>query len=198
MSRLMALILLLALPAVAAAAPTPPALTDDEQASLEAGKMVVRTGIDDIPWKTMGVIDIDATKAKTWKAILDFDARLAENKPAKSFETYSDVVQGPERIISTRWDLKVLGSDIVYSLHYHYNEADSYLYYVLDETKENDLVRCDGSYQVVDSPVIEGGCRFIYIVDTDSGRKIPESLRVTLAKSGLKDMLEAIKKRAEG
>jgi hypothetical protein len=198
MRTLPILLLTLALAAPAVAAPTPPDLTDAEDAELAAGKMIVRTGIDGVPWKTMGVIDIDATQAATWKAILDFDARLLENKPAKSYDIYSDVNQGAERIISASWDLKVLGSEIAYSLHYHYNEADSYLYYVLDEDKTNDLVRCDGSYQVVDSPVIEGGCRFIYIVDTDSGRKIPESLRVALAKGGLKDMLEAIKKRAEG
>lgn len=198
MRAILALLLTLALPAQAAAAPTPPELNDDEEATLAKGKMIVRTGIDGIPWKTMGVIDIDATKERTWEEILDFDARLFENKPAKAYNIYSDVTQGAERIISASWDLKVLGTDIAYSLHYHYNEADSYLYYVLDEDKDNDLVTCDGSYQVIDSPVVEGGCRFIYIVDTDSGRKIPASLRAALAKGGLKDMLEAIKKRAEG
>lgn len=193
----LALLLTLLLPALAAAAPTPPELSDDEVEQLAKGKMVTRTGVDDIPWKTMGVIDIDATRERTWKEILDFDARLAENKPAKAYDIYSDVVKGAERVISAKWDLKVLGTDITYSLHYHYNEADSYLYYVLDEDKDNDLVRCNGSYQVVDSPVIEGGSRFIYIVDTDSGKRIPESLRVALAKGSLADMLEAIKRRAE-
>jgi hypothetical protein len=192
------LTLALALPALAAAAPAAPELSDDDEATLAGGKMFVRTGIDGIPWKTMGVIDIDANKAKTWEAILDFDARLVEMKAAKAYDIYSDVTQGAEQIISASWDLKVLGTEIAYSLHYHYNETDSYLYYVLDQDKDNDLVTCDGSYQVIDSPVIEGGCRFFYVVDTDSGRKIPESLRVMLAKGGLKDMLEAIKKRAEG
>ncbi len=180
-----------------AASPPEVEVTEEEEAVLAEGKMVIRSGVDGIPWKMLGIIDVDAKPAKVWEEILDFDARLAENKPAKDYEMYRDEQVGGIREMSARWDLKVLGQEITYYNNYHYDAAASFLWFDLDEDKESDLVKVDGSYYVIPSPTNEGGSRLIYLVETDTGRKLPESFRVFLGGHGLKDMLKAIKARAE-
>jgi len=68
---------------------------------------------------------------------------------------------------------------------------------VLDEEQESDLVKVDGYYQTTASPILEGGTRLVYVVDMDSGRKLPDDFRMFLANHSLKDTLKALKKRAE-
>ncbi len=181
----------------ALAAPTAPELTDDEEALLQAGELVVRMGIDDIPYKTMGVVEIDAPPAKVWEEILDFQARVDEIKSCKGYEIYGDKTAGSVRTISAFWEIKVVGTEIVYNLHYNYEAAGSYLWYTLDTDKESDLVVCDGSYQVIPSPINDGGSRFYYTIHTESARSLPESVKSWLAARSLKDFLGKIRGRSQ-
>jgi len=180
------------------AAPALPEVTEDETKLLEKGKMVARTGIDEAAeFKVMGIIEIAAPADEVWAEIVDFDARLAENKPAKAYEMYRDETEDGTRHMAARWDLKVLGQDITYYNEYHYTAAENYLWFVLDEEQESDLVKVDGYYQTTASPILEGGTRLVYVVDMDSGRKLPDDFRMFLANHSLKDTLKALKKRAE-
>ena len=180
-----------------AASPPVIEVSEEEEEILADGKMVTRSGVDGIPWKMLGIIEVDAKPADVWVEILDFDARLAENKHAKAYEMYRDEQVGGIREMSARWDLKVFGQEITYYNNYHYDATASFLWFDLDEDEESDLVKVDGSYYLVPSPINEGGTRFFYLVETDTGRKLPESFRVFLGGHGLKDMLKAIKVRAE-
>ena len=190
--------LFLALPALAGiptSPPTPPDLSEEDETKLLAGKIVIHTDLDSE--MVLGFIEIDAPPSRVWEEILDLEARLAENKPAKAMEVYYDATEGDWRQIKARWDIQVLGMDITWYTHYRYNASTSYFWFSLDPDEDSDIVKADGYYHVIPSDLIEGGSRFIYLADTDSGRRMPEAIREYLAKSGLKDMLKAIKKRAE-
>lgn len=178
------------------ATPTPPVVTDAETELLKVGKMVIRTNVDDQPYKMMGIVDLPVTQARLWEEILDFDARLAENKPAKDYEVYKDYTEGSVRHIFARWDLKILGQDITYYNHYRYDASESHFWFSLDPDLESDIAKADGYYLIVPSPIWEGGSRFIYMAETDSGRKMPDSIRSWLANHAMKDMLKAIQRRA--
>ncbi len=194
------LTLALALPAVAdipTSPPEQPTISADEEAKLLDGKIVIRTDVDGDDGKVLGLIEIDASPERVWEEILDLDARAAENKPVEDMEVYADVTKGDWRHIKARWDLRVFGQDITWYNHYRYNASTSYFWFSLDPENDSDIVKADGYYHVVPSTLIEGGSRFIYLADTDTGRKMPQSLKDFLAKHGLKDMLKAIKGRAE-
>lgn len=180
------------------AAPAPPVVSDAETELLRDGKMVIRTDVDDNPHKMMGIVELDAAPSQVWKEILDFDARLAENKPAKDYEVYKEYTEGPVRHIFARWDLKILGQEITYYNHYCYNESESHFWFSLDPELESDIVKADGYYRVVPSDLIDGGSRFVYVAETDSGRQMPDSIRGWLANHAMKDMLKAIMRRVAG
>jgi len=177
--------------------PTPPVVTDDEKAKLEAGKLVIRDNIDDAPLTVLGIIEINASPERVWEEILDLDARLAENKPAKDMEVYEDRVEGDTRHIKARWDIQVFGQDITWYNHYRYIPTLSYFWFSLDPDEDSDIVKADGYYHILPSDMIEGGSRFLYYADTDSGRKLPNAIRKWMAHHGMKDMLKAIRARAE-
>ena len=122
---------------------------------------------------------------------------MDEIKSCKDYEIYSDTTTGGTRTISAYWQLKVMGTEIVYNLHYNYEAAGSYLWYTLDTEKDSDLVICDGSYQVIPSPINDGGSRFIYTIHTESARSLPESMKSWLAERSLKDFLEKIRNRSQ-
>lgn len=194
------LAIFLALPAAAdipTSPPEQPTVSTDEEAKLVAGKIVIRTDVDGDEGKVLGLIEIDASPERVWEEILDLDARAAENKPVQDMEVYADVSKGDWRHIKARWDLRVFGQDITWYNHYRYNASTSYFWFSLDPDNDSDIDKADGYYHVVPSTLIEGGTRFIYLADTDTGRKMPQSLKDFLAKHGLKDMLKAIKGRAE-
>lgn len=189
-----------ALPALAdipTSPPEQPTISADEEAKLLEGKIVIRTDVDGEEGKVLGLIEIDATPERVWEEILDLDARAAENKPVQDMEVYADVSKGDWRHIKARWDLRVLGQDITWYNHYRYNASTSYFWFSLDPENDSDIDKADGYYHIVPSTLIDGGSRFIYLADTDTGRKMPQSLKDFLAKHGLKDMLKAIKGRAE-
>jgi hypothetical protein len=198
-TKILALIMLtLVCPAVATEIPDPPELTEDEEARLADGKLVVHKGLDGTPWKVLGVIEIDAAPTTVWDQILDMDTRVEDNKSAKSYEVYGDTTEGGLRHLYVTMTLQVVGRPIVYYNHYRIDAAGSYMWFTLDEDKESDLKRCDGSYHVIPSPQNEGGSRLIYVLDTEPATSLPETLRVLMATKGLKAMLTSVKARAEG
>jgi len=178
------------------AAPSAPVVTDGEKDLLRAGMMVIRTEVDDNPYKMMGIVEIDAPPSRIWEEILDFDARLAENKPAKDYEIYKEYTEGSVRHIFARWDLKIFGQEITYYNHYRYDASESHFWFSLDPDLESDIVKADGYYRVFPSEMIDGGSRFVYVAETDSGRRMPDSIRGWLANHAMKDMLKAIMRRA--
>ena len=177
--------------------PTPPELSEADEAKLLDGKIVIQTDIEEDSGMVLGFIEIDAAPDRVWEEILDLEARLAENKPAKAMDVYHDETEGAWRHIKARWDIRVFGIDITWYNHYRYNASSSYFWFSLDPDEDSDIVKADGYYHVIPSDLVEGGSRFIYLADTDSGRRMPNTVREFLAKHGLKDMLKAIKARAE-
>ena len=92
------------------------------------------------------------------------------------------------------WELRVMGTTIVFHTVYRIDRDRTFCVYSLDETKENDLVLVEGSYHVI---AHGEGSRIIYRSQSDSGISIPQWLKKWLASGALKDQMSGIRDRAE-
>jgi hypothetical protein len=181
-------------------APAAPSLTEAEEARLAAGKVVVQQNLPperEGGIRTRAIAEVSATPEAVWNALLDFQPRVAENAALKKVTTYEEVWAGDVLRRKARWDLSVVGTEIVFHNDYTYDRAASYLNWVLDETKDNDLVYSWGSYQVLPSPIHPGLSRLVYVSENESARKIPKWLRKELAESSMSKLINGIRKRAE-
>lgn len=194
------LLILASLSLVAISAPEAPTMTDKEEAALAAGKVVIQQGLE--PAREKGVrvrsiAEVDASPTQVWAALLDFQARVPENKSLQKVEIYEDAWAGDVLKRKARWDLKVFGTEIVFHNDYVHDKAQSYLEWNLDEAKENNLVFSWGSYQVLDSPIHAGKSRLVYISESDSGRTIPKWLKKEIAEGGMEKLIAGIRDRAQ-
>lgn len=192
--------LLLALVLLGVTAPAAPTLSADEEARLAAGKVVIQPDLApgrEGGVRTRAIAEVAAAPAAVWTALLDFEPRVAENKALEQVTIYEEQWTGSVLRRKARWDLDVIGTEIVFHNDYTYDRSQSYLTWVLDETRENDLVYSWGSYQVVPSPIHSGLSRLIYVSETASARKIPKWLRKELAENSMEKLIGGIRKRAE-
>ncbi len=195
------LLLLLALPFLfAVSAPESPSLSEKEETRLAAGKVVVQPNqppAREGGVRTRAIAEVSAAPAKVWEALLDFQARVPENKSLVKVEIYADAWSGEQLDRKARWDLSVFGTEIVFHNVYVLDRSQSYLEWNLDPERENDLEFSWGSYQVLPSPLHTGMSRLVYISETESGRAIPKWLRKELAENSMEKLISGIRKRAE-
>ena len=172
-------------------APRPVTLDPDEQAEIDARKIVIRFDDDQsTAGQVTGILDLRASPAIVWAAIFDFEARVAEIGPLKSASTYA--AEGFD--VSARWVISAIGTQIVFHANYAIHERERWCTYALDDRKENDLLSVDGSYQVYPQG---SGTRLIYRSASDSGRSVPGWVKRWLAVDTLTEQLEGVRGRAE-
>ncbi len=165
-----------------------------------AGKVVVQ---QDLPAarekgvRARAIAEVDAAPEKVWKALLDFQARVPENKSLQKVEIYADAWQGDVLKRKARWDLKVLGTEIIFHNDYVHDRTQSYLEWNLDPEKESDLVFSWGSYQVLDSPIHPGKSRLVYVSESDSGRTLPKWFKKEVAEGSMEKLIAGIRDRAQ-
>ncbi len=192
-------LLLLAPLLLAVSPPPPPELAEDEERRLAAGKVVVQTGLE--PARPGGVrnrtvAEIDAPPEAVWAALLDFQARVPENRPLRRVEIYEDQWEGTQLRRKARWELKIFGIEIVFHNAYVHDKDLNYLEWTLDTERENSLLYSWGSYQVLPSAINRGTSRLVYVSETDSGRKLPKWLKTHFAVSGMTELIEGVRTRA--
>jgi hypothetical protein len=193
-------LVLLSLLLLAISAPESPALSADEEERLAAGKVVVQPDLPparDKGVRARAIAEIDAPPQRVWDALLDFQARVPENKSLVKVEIYEDAWSGDVLRRKARWDLKVFGTDVVFHNDYVLDRAQSYLEWNLDDGKENDLVFSWGSYQVLDSPIHPGKSRLVYVSESDSGRTLPKWIKKEIAEGSMEKLIAGIRDRAQ-
>ncbi len=193
-------LILASLSLVALSAPESPTLTEKEEATLVAGKVVVQQDLPPAREKGVrarAVAEVDAAPDKVWEALLDFQARVPENKSLQTVEIYEDGWTGDILRRKARWDLQVFGTEIIFHNDYVLDRSQSYLEWNLDPDKENDLVFSWGSYQVLPSPIHPGKSRLVYVSESDSGRTLPKWLKKEVAEGSMEKLIAGIRDRAQ-
>lgn len=180
---------------VAAATPVL-SLTAAEQAQLVEDQVVLRT----LPAsagrvKALGVAEVHAGLDATWRALLDWNARLGGNSAVRAVIPYQPATATEQWV---RWEISRFGFDVVYHNHYRVDRAGGVLIHELDPAKENDLSWSRGTYELGPSPVNPAWTRLAYTVESDFGRAVPGFIADWLCGSGVRNFLEDLVKRAEG
>ena len=184
-----AIVALFVAPALAA---TPTVeLSADELARLGTREVVVRQEPSDAGTYTVGVVDINATPAEVFAAVIDFEARIGEVGGLRSVSRY---LEEPDRV-GARWELVVVGKTVSFTTLYDIDRAGLVAAYHMDKTQPNDIENVEGFYAV--HPNGASGARLIYRSLTDSGVYVPGWIRNMLANSSLVEVLEGMRTRAE-
>lgn len=177
--------------AFAVAAPHLPELTDAEWARLEGGKVVLRAESDGARVTATGLVKIAADADALWPAVLDIQARIAENTTLAHVREYRR--EGPNQWF-LQVDMDVLGTDLRIHHHYTWDPAGNVATYTLDPDQPNDLALADGWYLV--RPV-EGGAVLVYRAVTEAKMPVPGWVKKWLARDQMEDLLQGIRRRAE-
>ena len=184
----------------AVSAPKMPKLSSKEEKKLRDGKLVLRTKRDDKndgAAVITGIIEIEASAARVWSILLDFEAIPDTSKAMKKAERYHDDRGSSKRIINMRYMLKVAWVEVNYHVHHDYYKSSNYLVWTLDGNKKNDIDATRGSFSTWPGSS-KGKIRFLYRTMVDTGRNIPEWVEEDLSESSLKSYIKYVKKKAEG
>ena len=173
-------------------AAAPPALTADEEATLEKGEAVVRYLDSETGGGTLAVLDIGASPDAVYAAVVDVEARKEDIGSLRTAEIYTGSVA--EGAMGVKWEVRSFGVGAVFHTLYTLDAEERVAAWTLDTSKDNDIVSTDGSYTVFPR---EGGSRLVYQADTDSGRRVPTWIKNWLTQGALIEQLEGMRTRAE-
>jgi hypothetical protein len=185
MRQALLLALILAAPAWAGV----PVLTADEARQASAGEPVTRQEAGG--W-VVGIIDAAATPDEVIDALLDLDARCAEQRAARSVQVYARSADPEE--VRARWVISVLGWETAFHLIYRVDRPQGVVTFGLDETLPNDVLAAEGDYRVY----AQGSTtRLVYRTHSVPSASTPEWIRKRIAASSLVEQLRGIRLRAE-
>lgn len=194
------LLLLLFGSAAFAARPSMPLLDLDEEARVQAGKVLLKTErqTDGALEAVVGVVDIGSEPSAIWPVLLDVNSMTASSRSIKEVRVQSDRTEADgRRRLELAFLLKVGFSEIRYNTIRSYTPADSMMTWALDKTKANDIAWTEGSYSTW--PTAQPGrTRLLYKTKIDTGRNIPQWLEEDLTERSLKGFLQYVKDKAEG
>ena len=176
--------LALALPPV----PPPLVVSQDEQARLAAGEIVVRyRGAGE---EMIAVMDMAAAPAVVMGAVMDLEPRQRELSGIRSMQIYEQSVGH----LGARWEVGIAMFTAVFHIRYDYDAAAGWCVYALDGRKDNTIKSSTGSYQVYGAG---DGSRMVYRSVSVGSESTPEWLSKKLALGSARDMLSGIRARAE-
>jgi hypothetical protein len=167
-----------------------PTLAPEEAATLAAREIVVRTDLEGAGGGVLGIVDVAADRAATWKAVLDFEGRVGQVDGIVSVERYDETPTG----VGATWTLKKWGFGASFSMKYHLDPGRWFVHYVVDPARPGDLASGAGSYELHELPT---GTRLVYRSEMDSGAPVPGFVKRWLAVDALQDQLDSIRGRAE-
>lgn len=185
------LALLLLAAAALAGSPAVPPLSAEDWADLRAREVVVRADTNSQLVESTGVVLARVAPDRLWAAVLDFQARMAENDTLVAVQEYDRT--GPTDW-GVRFELSVFGYRATFHNRYAWDRARSVVAYTLDGTRPNDLVVCDGWYLV---EARDGGSLLVYQSRSQSKAWAPGPVLRWLANDSMAHLLAKIRDRAE-
>lgn len=195
----MTILTLLQPPTALASKPTMPTLSAKQQARIDEGKLVLLTEAAGGEGKRVvtGIIEIQAKPEAIWPIVLSNKHLRDSSKTVREVTTYKDETRGGVRDLRIALMLKVGWSEIRYHSAREYHAAKSYMTWVLDKEKPNDIQWTEGSYSTWPGRR-PGGTVFLYKARVETGKALPKWLEEELTESSLRKFLLYVKKTAEG
>ena len=176
-----------------AGAPPEVELTDAQRATLADGKPVLTTLPGDTGGRGVAIQDIHATPDVIWRRIGTFDEypRMVDNVEA------CEIYQREGDDVRVRFAISVLGFDYEYFIQHTFRPQDGYVTWTLDYARESDLDDSVGYWAVMPHPEKPGWSRLFYGIDMRTRGYMPGFVRNMIAKRGLEDATEWVKREAE-
>ncbi|MBN2798223.1 MAG: SRPBCC family protein [Deltaproteobacteria bacterium] len=192
MKRTLTAIIALAASSISLAGPYDPPVQlpmGAEQVEALARRELV-TGFDKVAGVAWGAVDVAAPPSAVLAAIMDLEARVAEQGSLTGMSRYLDE---PSRV-GARWVASIMGSEWVFYVVYELDAVAATVSYRLDPTQQSDLSFNQGIYQVL--PQGEGS-RLLFRGRMESGTKLPGWVKSWLAQDSTESQLGGLRTRAE-
>jgi hypothetical protein len=141
-------------------------------------------------------VDVEADRATTWAALVDYAAKERASTTLTGFEVYRHAPR-PEGGGTTciRWEGSRLSLAFAFHHCYEADAAGTRLSHALDPVRENDLTRADGVFLLVPGPR-PGTTRVHYEAETALPSAVPDLLAAWLGGRSAREFLEDLRARA--
>jgi len=176
------------------AQPKPTKLSKSEVVTIKEGRAVRRQVKNDSGGRGIAIMDVKASPDKIWKTIVDYKAYPNWIDKLDKTSIYGGT---PETGLKVKFELSVIGMDVIYFIDHSYHPDKGYMTWTLDYTRESDLDDSTGYWLVYPSPDTPGATRVEYTVDMRLKGWVPGFVENMLAKKGLTMATSWVKKQAE-
>ena len=176
------------------AQPKPTKLSKSEVVTIKEGRAVRRQVKNDSGGRGIAIMDVKASPDKIWKTIVDYKAYPNWIDKLDKTSIYGGT---PETGLKVKFELSVIGMDVIYFIDHSYHPDKGYMTWTLDYTRESDLDDSTGYLLVYPSPDTPGATRVEYTVDMRLKGWVPGFVENMLAKKGLTMATSWVKKQAE-
>ena len=167
-------------------APPPLALSSDQEATLDAGDVVV---LFPEGGETVGVIDVSATPDEVVDAVLDLEARVDEVALLRTLTLYRD--EGDVR--GGLYVGGMLGIHANIHVLYQCDRTQGWCVFSLDDAYESSVDSAEGSYQAY---AVSGATRLVFRTTAGSDLPVPSFVRHKVQSASVSEQLEGIAGRA--
>ena len=142
-------------------------------------------------------VDVKASHAATWVALVDHAAKERASRTLTGYEIYLHApLPGGGSRTCIRWQGSRLGASFAFHHCYDADVAGTRLSHALDADRPNDLVRADGTFLLTPGPYA-GTTRVHYEAETALPPMVPDLLTSWLGGSSAREFLENLRTRAE-
>ncbi len=146
--------------------------------------------------RARATVDIDASARVVRDAILDLDARVADGWMVDAVAVYRDETSSTHIHRRARWELSILGFEIVYHCTYDWNAQSQRIEWGLDPAKPNDLDHARGVYELAPGPQPDT-TRLTYTVEVGSKHRAAQPIKRRVTKRNVSKLLASVRERAE-
>lgn len=143
------------------------------------------------------IVDIHATPEVIWDTVLDFPTRAKDSWMINAVSIYKDKWKGSSLTRGARWELSVMGVEIVYHTLYTGDRKRGFVDWKLDASKNNDLAGGSGNYSVYALEDRPGYSRLVYTFEAAATRSMGKGLRRRMTKTNVTKMMKQLRDTAE-
>lgn len=182
------------LPNYKGTAPSLPDLTADDLAALGRGETVRKQIQVETGGRGIAVQDVAATPDVVWSRITNYAMYPQWVEGVFACETYE--TSGDH--IKAYFLIGAMGVKVEYFIDHVYRPADGLMTWTLDYSRESDLEDSVGFWRVLPHPEKPGWSRVYYSVDVRLRGWVPGFIETMIAKKGLIQATEWVKRESEG
>ena len=180
--------------------PAYPSLSEEQQANIQAGKVVIYAEKDsdnpDISTAT-GIVEIHTTEAEIFDILASEYHSENSSKAMKDCTIHGDDRIGPaHRRLVVGYLMKVGPADIQWTVTRDLYEDQGLLVFEINDAYDNDIAWTAGYYAMFPGSTSDHVI-IVYVSNLDTGRRIPQWLEEDLTQGSLRRYLKYLKTAAE-